>query len=912
MFGRKRKVDDFSEEIDAHLQLEFERQRGLGLSDREARSAARRAFGNVMQAKERFYESGRWHWWDHFRQDVRYSARMLCKSPGFAVIAILTLAVGIGANTAIFTILNCVLLRALPISHPEQLVTLTDPDSHGGYFGSQTGERSLLAYTEFEYLRDHNDVFDGLLAVDSELPIAEMTVNDSTLGAGSENETARVSMVSGDYFCVLGISPAAGRFFNSDVGRALGAAPVAVISYNLWQQRFHLHPDVIGKTLKINRQPFQIVGVAPQGFFGETVGQVPDVWVPLTMQRAVYPHRDYLSASAQGVLNQHMWLQVFGRLKAGVSLAQASASINVLFQRMLHSTAGDNAAVQRNFLDQRLTLQPGARGASTLHEAFAGPLRFLMILVGLVLLIACANVANLLVARGAARQKEIAVRIALGSGRMRLVRQLLTESLLLATLGALGGVALANWADHLLLRMVSGVATPVAVQLNLHPDVRVLCFTIGVTVLTALLFGLIPSWYLSRVNLSPVLKSAPLVLSSASRQRRLSIGKVLVVVQVAVSLILLVAAGLFVRSVSRLRESNLGYDRENLLLFTVNVGAAGFKGPGTTRLYEDVLERIGAVPGVRGVTVSHNGLFSDTESGDPISVEGYVPKPGEEMDSSMDHVGPRYFSTLGIPILLGREIEAQDSLVMPRAAVINETFARRFFPGTNPLGKRVRDTYPANPADMVVVGMVADAKYRSLREKTGPRIYAPLFNPMWEQGAAIYEVRTFADPSSVSTSLRQIVRDTSESLPPIEIHTLSGLVDKSLRTDRFIELLSSAFGMLAILLAGIGLYGVMAYTVARRTREMGIRLALGAAPRKVLWHVLEETLLLVSLGIIVGVPIALAGTRLVRSLLFGLGFADPVALVSAVILLAAVALLAGLLPARRASLVDPMVALRYE
>jgi predicted permease len=356
----------------------------------------------------------------------------------------------------------------------------------------------------------------------------------------------------------------------------------------------------------------------------------------------------------------------------------------------------------------------------------------------------------------------------------------------------------------------------------------------------------------------------------------------------------------------------LGYNRENLLLFRVNAAAGGYKDDARTHLYQELLARISAVPGLRGVTVSQNGLFSGSESGDPISVEGYTPKPGERMESRFDHIGPGYFSTMGIPILLGRELTVQDSSSGLRPAVVNETFAHKFFPNTSPIGKHIRDTYPGNPADCVVVGVVADAKYNSLREETPPRIYAPIFNPMWQYGSAIYEVRTFADAASLSAALRSAVQEVSPSLPPINIHTMTSLVDDTLQTDRFIEQLSTAFGLLAILLASIGLYGVMAYNVARRTREIGIRMALGAAPGDVRWQVLRETLVLVFIGIAIGVPTALAGARLVRSMLFGLGFADPLVIVAAVALLTLVAAVAGFLPARRASRVDPIVALRYE
>ena len=849
------------------------------------------------------------------RQDMRYALRMLGKSPGFNVVAVLTLALGIGANTAIFSVLDSVLLRSLPVWHPEELALLSDPEAHGSEFGGEGGERSLLAYSEFQYLRDHNEVFSKIFAADSQLPDVDITIGNSSSGpgAGAQRESARVRLVTADYFNILGVNPAAGRFFTSEADRVRGGAPVAVIGYAFWKQRFALDPSAIGQTIQIRNTSFEIVGVAPPRFFGETVGEAPDVWVPITMQDAIYPGRDLLSPSPEGILNQHIWLQAIGRLKPGISIAQANSSMNVVFKRLVESLVGPGISAEQrhSFLDQRLKIQSAVRGASTLQGSFGEPLEFLMALVGLVLLIACANVANLLLARGEARQKEFVLRLSIGAERFRLVRQLLTESFLLATLGAGIGIVLAFWADSLLLRMVGGAADgPAAVQLNLYPDGRVLAFTALVTLLTVVLFGLFPSLQATRLDLSTRMRSS--TPAGESLFRRLPLNKTLVVAQVSFSLVLLIAAGLFVHSLAKLGRVSLGYDEENLLLFRVDAAAGGYKGAALTRLYEDLLSRISTIPGLRGVTVSHNGLFSGSESGDPVAVEGYTPKPDEQMNSRIDHVGPGYFSTMGIPILLGREIGAQDRAAGLRPAVVNETFAHRFFPNANPIGKHIRDTYPGNPADAIVVGVAADAKYNSLREKTPPRFYVPLFNPMWEQGSAVYEVRTFADTRSVGAALRSAVGQVGPSLPPISIRTMSGLVSDTLETDRFIEQLSGTFGLLAILLASVGLYGVMAYIVARRTRDIGIRMALGARPADVLWQVLRESLVLVWIGIAIGVPAALAGTRLVRSMIFGLGFADPAVIAAAVVLFAVIAALASFLPAYRASQVDPMVALRYE
>jgi len=847
-------------------------------------------------------------------RDIRYGIRMLVKNPGFTAVAVLTLALGIGANTAIFSVLDSVLLRTLPVAHPEQLVLLSDPDSHGSSFGSEGGDRSLLAYSEFQYLRDHNEVFSSIFASDSQIVKTPVTFGRSSGGATSTEETVRVRLVSGDYFSTLEVKPAVGRMFTPEMDRARGGSPFAVASYEFWKQRFNLDPSIIGKTIQIHQTSFEIVGVAAAGFSGETVGEVPDVWVPITMPDAIYPGRDLLSAS-HGGLDQYMWLQVIARRKPGITLEQAKASVNVSFTRMLESELGSelSAEQRKELMNQRINLQAGARGSSTLRGEYGESLKVLMALVGFVLLIACANVANLLLARGSARKKEFAVRLAIGAGRRRLIRQLMSESLLLALAGAAVGILLAQWADAFLLQMVSRMSRGhEVIQIDLRPDARMLGFALLVTVLSAILFGLIPALRVTRVDLSPILKSSAGGATGESGNRRLPAAKLLVIAQVAISLILLVAAGLFVHSLSKLSEVNLGYQRENLLLFQVDGRPAGYKEVANLRFQQQLLEKFSNIPGVRAATLSSDGLFSDSESGDPISVEGYTPKAGEKPNSRMDHIGPGYFSTVGIPILIGREIGPQDSGNGPRAAVINQEFARHFFGNTNPIGKKVRDVYPGNPQELEIVGVAADAKYNSLREKTPARIYAPYFNPMWEHSYAIYEIRTLADSASVSGALRQIVHDTNSALPPIEIKTMPGLVDDSLHTDRFIARLAGVFGFLAMLLASIGLYGIMTYTVARRTRDIGIRMALGAQPGGVLWLVLRETLLLVLTGVAVGLPVAFAGTHLLKSMLFGLGLVDPVAIVVSTMALAAVAALAGFLPARRAMRVDPMVALRYE
>jgi predicted permease len=843
-----------------------------------------------------------------FFNDLRYGLRTLLKNPAFTIVAILTLALGIGANSAIFNVLDSVMLRALPVPHPGELTLLTDPESHGHAFGSQNGERTLLAFWEFRYLHDHADAFSGIFAADSVLAKTQVTISRGTV---QQEEPVKIRLVSGDYFPTLGVTPILGRVFGSETDQARGAAPFAVISYDFWSRRFARDRAVIGTTVNIHKRPFEIVAVAPPGFFGETVGEAPDVWVPLTMQDVVYPGWDLMLATTPGVLEQQMWLQVMARRKPGIALHQAAANVNIVVHRMTELAIGSLAASDRaKYPGQYLVLRSGAQGSSVLRKSFGEPLRLLMTLVGLVLLIACANVANLLLARGAAREKEFALRLAIGAGRGRAIRQLLVESLLLALPGAVAGFLLAQWADAILIRMVPGAAgEPGAIQLNVHPDARLLLFTTLIAILTSVIFGLAPALRLTRLDLSEALKSGP--GAGGSARRRLPAGKILVVAQVAASVVMLVATGLFVHSLVKLSEVNLGFNRDHLLAFRIDPLAGGWKHTAARNAHEQLLRKLSTVPGVRAVTLSGNGLFEHSESGDPIAIEGYTPQSGEELGTAMDHAGPNYFSTVGIPVLMGREIGPQDS-VGARVAVINQTFAQRFFPHTNPLGKHVRDTYPGSPKDMTIIGVVADARYNSLREKTPTRLYAPFFQPLWEHSAAIYEVRTIGDLASVALSLHQAISAAFPALPPIDVQSVAELVDDSLGKDRLIARLSAIFGLLAMLLASIGLYGVMTWTMARRTREIGVRMALGAHPRGIFRLVLRDSWLLVSIGIAIGIPVALAGTRLIQGMLFGLSSTDPIVMLLAAILLIAVATFAGYLPARRAARVDPMIALRHE
>jgi len=769
--------------------------------------------------------------------------------------------------------------------------------------------RQVTTYAEFQDLAARNQVLSGVLAADTMgLQIAVSVEGSEQGGKGSE---AGVQMVSGSFFNVLGVSAVAGRTFGPEVDKLRDANPVAVISYSFWQRRFGGDTSALGRKLRVRNTVYDVIGVMPQRFFGMTVGAAPDIWVPLTMQAELYPGQDWLTVEKHPI-EKTEWLQVMGRLKPGVTVAKAKASLDLTFQQYLQSQIGDITENDRkNFLNEHLPVAQGRRGAFQLEGQFGTPLLVLMGVVGLVLLIACGNVANLLLARATSRQKEIAVRVVMGAGRLRLFRQLLTESVLLAGIGGILGLLLAQWADAVLLRLVSSGSTPI--PLDTHPDLTMLGFTLGVSLLTGILFGLAPALRASRVDLNSVLKGTSRgVIGAAGQGARASIGKILVVGQVAFSLLLLVVAGLFVHSFQKLSQVQLGYDHDHLLLFGVDPVESGYKGPAIAEMYKALIENIRAIPGVRGVTLSQNGLFSHSESADTIKIDGYKPPSGQNMNARFDEVGPNYFATVGVPILVGRDITEEDGGSGQRVGVINQTMARYYFGNESPIGRRIWDMFPTNITDFVVVGVAADAKYNSLREKTPRRFYVPFFHPIGEATFARFEVRVSGNPSSVADAVRAAVKQTAPNLPPAGINTMNQLVSESLTSDRMVTKLTGFFGALAVLLACIGIYGIMAYAVAGRTGEIGVRMALGADRGNVVWMVLRESLVLVLIGVAIGLPAVIGVSKLIKSLLFGLTPADPWALALASLLMIAIAALAGYIPARRASRTDPMTALRYE
>ncbi len=835
-------------------------------------------------------------------QDLRYACRTLSHSPGFLAVSVVTLALGIGANTAIFNLINAVMLRALPVPHAEQLVLLTDPAS--SFIAAdtlETGERSLLAYPEFTELRARaGGMFSGLFAAQSTL--SDLDMQTSRGGPGQSTKT-HTQLVSGEFFGVLGIQPAIGRFFTPAEDKVPGANPVAVLSYGFWQREFGGDPRVLSETIRLGQSTFHVVGVGPRGFHGILAGSEADVWLPITMQAQVLPGRDYL--------NPHdvLWLQSMGRLAPGISRPAAEAGINVVLRQVAREWLAPmmNQTERRRLEDQKIVLKDGARGASALRAQFSDPLVMLMAMVGLVLLIACANIANLTLARGAARQREIGIRLALGAARRRIVRQLLTESLLVALAGGVLGTILAAWGTDLLLALVSAGIDHVAIEFT--RDYRVFLFTAAVSLSTAILFGLVPAFGATRVDINRALGGS--ARGGSGSRGHIRSGRVLVVVQVTLSLLLLMGATLFLRSLHNLFTQKLGFERDHLLMVSLDPLSAGYKPASRSGLYQRVREKLRAVPGVRSVSLSNTAMFGG-DSGDHISIDSPPAHPPGAMTSAWTLAGPDYFKTAGIPLLRGREMDASDAARGAQVCLINESFVRYFFPNGDPIGKHVTDEYPTTRETYEIIGVVADARERRLRGRQESRFYANLFHPIGELRSVVFLLRTSPEAAGIGDAVRHAVGEIDRSIPILSIRTVNEQIDRRLIIPRLIAELSTFFGGLALLLAAIGLYGVMSYAMSRRTSEIGLRVALGASHGAVVWMVLRELLWLVGIGVAIGLPCSYALGRLVSSSLFGITPADPVSISIAVTVIVAVTLVAGFLPARRASRIDPMRALRWE
>ncbi|HVR72337.1 MAG TPA: ABC transporter permease [Vicinamibacteria bacterium] len=833
---------------------------------------------------------------DALRQDLRFAVRTLAASPGFTAVALLTLALGIGANTAIFTLMDQVMFRLLPVHEPERLVLLDGPGPFSGSTHSHSATVTEISHPLFLELRDKADVFDGVLA---------QYTTPVHLGEGGQTDRVDGVLVSGTFFDVLGLRPAAGRLLTPDDDRAPGAHPVAVLGHGFWTRRFAADPAVVGRGVHVNGHPMTVIGVAPAGFHGISVGESIDVYLPLMMQPQVIP------TWTRGINDWRVrWLTSLARLRDGVSVEQAGASVNVLYSQLLKEDLerlGTRSERFRTaFLQKKLLLHPGGRGASGLRDLSRTPLLMLMGMVGLVLLIACANVANLLLARASSRQKEVALRLALGASRWRLVRQLLVECLVLSLAGGALGFVVASWTGGLLVRALPSAAA--ARVLTSDPDLRVGLFALALSVATGLLFGLVPALQSTRMDLAPTLKNeSTSVLGGAAPFR---FRKALVVAQVALSLLLLIGAGLFTRSLMNLRGLDPGFQPQRLLAFSVDPSLNGYPTERRRAVLEEIRDEVAAVPGARSVSLAEVALMTDSNNSSTVKVEGYEAKDGEDMNPNFNAVAPEFFATLGIDLLAGRDFTDADALGAPRVAVVNETFARYFFGDQDPLGRRFgygRD----DELDIEIVGVVKDGRAANLREKPIRFVYVP-YRQQPDVGEMTFYARTTLDPEALAPGMREIVRRVDATLPVTHLKTMRAQIGESLFVERLVAALSAAFGLLATLLAALGLYGVMSYAVSLRTREIGIRVALGADRRTVLAMVLREVAILALIGLAVGLPGGYGLGRLVETQLFGLSANDPLTFALATVTLLATALLAGYLPAARATRVHPMVALRYQ
>jgi putative ABC transport system permease protein len=833
---------------------------------------------------------------DGLRQDLRFAFRTLAGNPGFAGVAVLTLALGIGANTAIFTLMDQVLFRLLPVHEPERLVLLDGPGPFSGSTHSSSSTVTEISHPLFLELRDKVDSFAGLLA--------HYAIAVHLTEAG-QTDRADGSLVSGTFFEVLGLRPAAGRLFTADDDRQPGAHPVVVLGHGFWMRRFAGDSAVVGRSVQVNGHPMTVIGVAPAGFHGISVGESVDVYVPLMMQPQVIP------TWTRGINDWRVrWLTCLARLKDGVSVEQAGAQANVLYSQLLKEDLerlGTRSERFRTaFLQKKLLLHPGGRGASALRDQSKKPLLMLMGMVGLVLLIACANVANLLLARASSRQKEIALRLALGASRMRLVRQLLVECVVLALAGGAAGIAFAAWTGGLLVRALPFAAAPRV--LSTEPDLRVALFALALSLATSMLFGLAPAFQSTRTDVAPTLKDESTSVMGGSAPFRFRKG--LVVAQIALSLLLLIGAGLFTRSLMNLRQLDPGFQPDRLLAFSVDPSLNGYDLTRRFAVFEGIRDEVAAEPGVRAVSLAELPLMTDSNNSSTVKVDGYEAKDGEDMNPNFNAVGPGFFATMGIPLVAGRDFTEADGPGTPLVAVVNETFVRYFFGDKDALGRRFRrgrnDEFV-----MEIVGVVKDGKSANLREKPIRFVYLP-YRQKNDIGGMTFYARVSVDPEPLAARMRAAVARVDGTLPVTDLKTMRAQIGESLFVERLVAALSAAFGLLATLLAALGLYGVMSYAVSLRTREIGIRVALGADRATVLAMVLKEVAVLALIGVAVGLPSGYGLGRLVETQLFGLSARDPMTFALATVTLLATALLAGYIPAARATRVHPMVALRYQ
>ena len=888
MFGRLRNFFKATR-LDAEIreELDFHRSQTQG------------SFGNVTLIQERTRDESTLVWLDTFAQDLRFGLRQLSKSPLLVAVAVLSLALGIGGNTSVFTLIDAILMQSLPVREPARLALFYDGISTGVYSGDSFPS-DIFSYPSWEYFKGHHASFEGLCAFRQDNDPAVLHIS------GSENtpqERATVHLVSGNYFSVLGVGPAIGRVLR-DADDSPGAAPVAIITYNYWRERFHSDDAVLGKHAVLNGTSFTIVGVAAPEFFGERVGRPPDFWLPLSFQPQILQRESWLEA------RDVFWLNFMGRLAPGATLRSAESDATVQLHQFYLEQAGTSPSddARRKLARVHVRLKPGGSGISGLRFVYSEPLHILMVIVAVVLLIACANVATLMLARASSRSQEFLARVALGASRSRLLRQMLTESMLLAGLGGIAGVALAWGWTKLLMALLHMNAT-----VKVHPNPLLLGFTVAISLATGLISGIVPGIRLSRV--APRIGTA--VRPAEYGNSRAGGAAPLIVLQVALSLVLLVSSGLLAHSLFAIERQDMGFRRDHILFVTTDPRLAGYQQGALFPLYQAINDQMNAIPGVVSASLARYTPLSGTSSVSNFSMENYTPLPGTQMSLHSVEVGPGFFETLGIPVLAGRPIGVRDTPASPRVAVVNETFVARYLPNQNPIGRHIMLGSPFSAPGVEVVGVVKDSKYYDLRDQSLPMAFFSIWQPTsHESHDFVYGgdiiLRTAGDASSFAPEVRRVLGHINNQLAVLKTGTLDGQVEHSLEQQTMIASLTSIFGILALVLASIGIYGTVAFSVARRTTEIGIRMAIGAQRGSVLWMVLRDSVILITQGIIIGVPLALAATRWIKSFLFGVQPADPFALAAGVSVILLLAVSAAYVPARRATTIDPMSALRNE
>jgi predicted permease len=871
---------DLAREIDLHLELLQNEYQRRGMSAQEARLAAKRAYGGVEQAKELHCEERSWLWLEQVRQDIRFSVRTLLKSPGFSITAILTLALGIGANTAIFSLIDSVMLKTLPVSHLEQLlqVNMSNRDVWGI-------ENPFMSNPVWEQLRDRQDIFSGLFGY---------AVARFDLSARGEARFVQGNYVSGQFFDTLGLRPIVGRVMTTADDRR-GCPGTAVLSYGFWQSEYGGHAGVAGATISLDNHPFEILGVIGSGFTGVDVGRQSDIYVPLCAEKIIGAENGLLDSRRGG------WLRVIGRPKSGLSMNQVEARLKTLAGPIIEATIPSDVrpSQQEIYLKRTFDVQMASNGLSSIRSKYRQTLMVLMMIVGVVLLISCSNVANLLLARGAARQKEVAIRMALGSGRGRLIRQSLIESLLLSLTGAALGIVFARVSARLLVGLLaSNVYHENQVFLDLSIDSRVLAFTAGMAILTGLLFGLVPAWRATRVDPQSAMKANA---HNVTQGGKFALGKALVVVQVSLSLVLVAGAALLLATFIRLETIDPGFERAHVLLMDVDLGERTTTPAQRRVVFTRVLEHLRVLPGARSASDSDNTPLGGAVGAGYLQIEGDNSVNKERELVFLNEVSDRYFETVGTPLLVGRDFSTHDAAGSAKVAIVNESFAQKYFHGQSPIGRRYRPEQGNKPGDPIeIVGLVRDAKYLDLREDFHPTVYVAASQDANPGKIVTFELRASAGNA---TAMIQAAKRAVGAVAPdasLQFRTLAGQVDASLARERLLATLAGFFGGVALLLAMIGLYGVTSYSVMRRRNEIGIRMALGAPRSRVLGTVLSEVAILIGIGLAIGLLAAVGVTRFIASLLYGVKANDPWMLFLAVAVLALVALLAGLLPALRA------------